>query len=704
MGRHSRPDDPEESDAQDADESAESPDDYDFPGLGRSPGYSDRSEYDDYADEAADAEPDDYPDFGYRPADVAPATFEPPPFDSPAFDSPALDSPAFDSPAFEPVASDPGATPPPPRTGHRGLGDWQGGHRSKGGRRGVSIGVIVALVTVVVVVAGVILWQFFGDALSHRSHTAAASCVGDKESVAVLTDPTIVDQVKELADSYNAQAGPIADRCVVVTVRSADSDAVISGFIGKWPTDLGDQPGLWIPGSSVSAARLTGAAGQKIISDSRSLVTSPVLLAMRPEFSQVLSKQSWATLPALQSNPTSMAGLNAPTWGSLRLSVPTAGNSDASFLAGEAIAAASAPAGAPPTSGTGAVRTLLGGQPKLSDDSLNEAMNALLKPGSKAEELAAAPVHAVVTTEQQLFKRGQSTQDAKTKLASWTPPGPVAVADYPTILLSGSWLPQEKTTAASEFARFMHKPEQLARLAKAGFRVNNIKPPSSPVTSFPALAGSLSVGDDALRATLADTMSSPSTGVAATIMLDQSLPNDDGGGKTRLANVIAALTGSIKALPPSAVIGLWTFDGHEGRAEVAAGPLADAVNGQPRTAAVLAALDKQYSSGGGAVSFTTLRLIYQDIQANFRAGQTNSILVITNGPHTDQSLDGAGLQDFIKNSNDPAKPVAVNVIDFSSDPDRATWEGVARLSGGTYQNLTTSNTPELGTAVNTFLS
>ena len=169
-------------------------------------------------------------------------------------------------------------------------------------------------------------------------------------------------------------------------------------------------------------------------------------------------------------------------------------------------------------------------------------------------------------------------------------------------------------------------------------------------------------------------------------------------------DVIAALDGRIKALPPTSVIGLWTFDGHEGRAEVPAGPLADQVNGQPRSAALSAALDKQYSSGGGAVSFTTLRLIYQEMLANYRAGQENSILVITAGPHTDQSLDGPGLQDFIKNSADPARPVAVNVIDFGGDPDRATWEAVARLSGGSYQNLPTSAGPDLATAVNNFLS
>jgi hypothetical protein len=613
--------------------------------------------------------------------------------------------PADEYPDFPPrQAEAPSPAPPPPgpprlRRGHRGLGDWQGGHRNEAGRRGVSIGVIVALVAVVVVVGSVILWRFFGDALSNRSHQAAGRCVGGKETVSVLVDPSIADQAQQFAEGYNQSVGPIGDHCMEVSVKPAGSDAVLSGFIGKWPAELGGQPALWIPGSSISAARLAGAAGQKTISDTRSLATSPVLLAVRPELSQALANQNWATLPGLQTNPNSLAGLNMPTWGSLRLALPTNGDGDAGFLAGEAVAAVSVPPGAPPSQGIGAVRTLMSGQPRLADNSLAEAMNTLLKPG----DVATAPVHAVITTEQQLFQRGQSLSDAQSTLGSWLPPGPAPVADYPTVLLSGSWLSHEQSAAASEFARFMRKPEQLAKLAKAGFRVNGVQPPSSPVTSFAALSGTLSVGDDAMRATLAEAMAAPSTGVAATIMLDQSLPIDE-GGKSRLANVIAALDAKIKTLPPTAIVGLWTFDGHEGRSEVTTGPLTDPVNGQPRLAALTAALDKQYSSGGGAVSFTTLRMLYQDMQTNYHAGQTNSILLITAGPHTDQSLDGAGLQNFIRTGADPAKPIAVNVIDFGADPDRATWEAVAQLSGGSYQNLATSASPDLATAVNTYLS
>ncbi|ORA84697.1 substrate-binding and VWA domain-containing protein [Mycobacterium malmoense] len=682
MGRHSMPD-PGDSVDQPADE---------YPA-------DDADRGDDTGHHHAAGYPEPPADYGYYSDEDFPTGDEPHPADVGAAD----EYPEFPPRPAAAAGSEPPAPPPSLfRAGHRGLGDWRGGHRSDGGRRGVSIGVIVALIAVVVVIGTVILWSFFGDALSNRSHRAAVRCVGGKETVAVVADPSIADPVQQLAESYNSSAGPIGDHCMVVSVKPAGSDAVLGGFIGKWPAELGGQPALWIPGSSISVARLAAATAQKTITDSRSLVTSPVMLAVRPELASALANQNWAALPGLQTDPNALAGLNLPAWGSLRLALPMNGNGDASFLAGEAVAAASVPAGAPATQGTGAVRTLLSAQPKLADNSLAEAMNTLLKPG----DAATAPVHAVITTEQQLFQRGQSLPDAKGTLGSWLPPGPAPVADYPTVLLSGSWLTPEQTSAASEFARFMHKPEQLAKLAKAGFRVNGVKPPSSPVARFAALPSALSVGDDAVRATLAEAMAAPSSGLAATIMLDQSMPTEE-GGKTRLANVIAALEDKIKALPPTAVVGLWTFDGHEGRSEVTGGPLADPVNptgGQPRSAALAAALDKQYSSAGGAVSFTTLRMIYQDMQTNYRAGQANSILLITAGPHTDQTLDGPGLQDFVRKSADPAKPIAINVIDFGADPDRATWEAVARLSGGGYQNLATSASPDLATAINTFLS
>ena len=579
-------------------------------------------------------------------------------------------------------------------------GEWTGSHRAvTPGRRGVSIGVIVALVSVVVVVGAVILWRFFGDTLADRSDVAAARCVYGEVDVAVVADPAITEPVKELAERYNQTAAPVGDQCVKVNVLAAGSERVLDGLTEQWPVDLGDRPALWIPGSSVSEARLEAATGVETVSDSRSLVTSPVLLAVSPQLQGALGDQSWGTLPGLQADPAALDGLGLPGWGGLRLALPLSGDSDAAYLAAEAVAAAAAPPDAPASAGLGALSTLVGGAPELADTNADTALDALVD----TTDPATAPVHAVVTTEQRLFQRASSLPDAKSKLAAWLPPGPTAMADFPTVLLDGDWLTQEQITASSEFARFMRKPEQLGELAKAGFRVDGGSPPASEVVDFAPLAPPLNIGDNALRATIADALTAPVTSPTVTIMLDQSMPTDD-GGTARLINVVDALKARLQMLPADSGMGLWTFDGVQGRSEIPVGPLSEPLDGQPRSAALTATLDAQTPSGGGAVSFTTLRLVYADASAGYREGQQNSVLVITTGPHTDQSLGAEGLQQYIRGAFNPDRPVAVNVIDFGDDSDRATWESVAQITGGSYQNLETSASPELATAVATLLS
>lgn len=646
-------------------------------------------------------------DFGYRADEYGPDDYR---YDDdaagPGYDDTAgagYDDPAPAPRGFPAVADEDQPTQAFSVTGRQRTydnGEWTGSHRAvTPGRRKVSPVVIGALVTVVVVVGAVILWRFFGDALSNRSQASADRCVEGEVTVAVLADPAIADQVGALADQYSDTADPVGDRCARVAVKAADSTAVLNGFADAWPGDLGERPALWIPASSISAARLDTASGGKTVIDSRPLVSSPVVLAVRPELKAALAQQSWAALPGLQSDPAALDGLNLPGWGSLKLSLPLTGDSDATYLAAEAVATASAPAGAPAAAGAGAAQRLLAGQPELADTAASTALDALLD----ATDPASAPVHAVATTEQKVFQRGADLPDAAGALSAWLPSGPAAVADFPAVLLSGDWLSKEQLTAASEFDRFMRKPEQLAELAKAGFRVEGVDPPSSPVTDFPALAQPLSVGDPEARAALAARLTAPAQGGTVTVMLDQSMPEDE-GGKSRLANVTTALDDRLQMLPPTSAVGLWTFDGVSGRSVTTTGPLGDDIGGGPRSAALSSTLQSQVSSGGGAVSFTTLRLVYADALANFRAGEPNSVLVITAGPHTDRSLDGPGLISYIQGAVDAERPVAVNVIDLGDDPDRSTWEEVARASGGQYRSVPNSADPGLADAVTAFLS
>ncbi|BDX32135.1 hypothetical protein TUM20985_26820 [Mycobacterium antarcticum] len=683
MGRHSIPDPEDTPDEGEVSASG--------PGERPSPEYSGAA--DQFDDDYDDYEDDDYEDVDYADGGFAAEhdEWQPAPGADAGYDFSYLEQPEPETQAFASSAS-------PPNRRDWESSEWTGSHRAiVPQRRGVSVGVIIALVTVVVVVGAVIAWRFFGDALSQRSQAGAARCVAGEVAVAVIVDPAIAGSITPLADKYNESADPVGDKCVKVGVKSAESDQVINGFVGPWRGDLGERPALWIPGSSISEARLEAATGEKTVSDSRSLVTSPVLLAVRPQLKDALAQQNWGTLPALQNNPASLDGVDLPGWGSLRLALPLAGDSDATYLAAEAVASAAAPRGQPPTSGANAIASLMAGQPKLADDASATAMDALIE----ARDPASADVHAVVATEQQIFQRGNQP-DAKGQLAAWLPPGPTATADYPTVLLSGDWLSQEQISAASEFARFLRNPEALASLSEAGFRAEGTTMPQSDVIDFASLSAPLSVGDGGMRATLANLVSTPAQSPAVTVLLDQSMTPDE-GGKSRLANVTAALTARLQALPPSSAVGLWTFDGVAGRSEVPMGPLADQVAGEPRSAVLTANLNGQTPSNGGAVSFTTLRLMYPDAVANFRERQPNSVLVITAGPHTDQSLDGAGLQDFIRQNFNQARPVAVDVIDFGGDPDRSSWEAVAQATGGNYQNLATSAGPELTTALTTAL-
>ncbi|MDF2826513.1 MAG: hypothetical protein K0R68_3921, partial [Mycobacterium sp.] len=431
--------------------------------------------------------------------------------------------PTSSSTDFDPQADDQTAViraVGPPTGGHRNEGEWTGSHRTvTPGRRGVSVGVIAALVTVVVVVGGVILWRFFGDALSSRSDVAASQCLEGEMTVAVLADPAIAEPLGPLAEKFNSSASPVGDHCVAVSVQAADSGAVIDGLSGTWPADLGEKPALWIPGSSVSPARLQAAVDPKTITASKSLVTSPVVLAVRPELTPALEDQGWADLPGLQSDPTALDRLNLRGWGSLRLALPTDNDSDAAYLAAEAVAADTAPAGAPVTDASGAVRTLRSGQPELADASADTAMAVLLDEPNPAT----ADVHAVATTEQQLFARSKDLPDAASKVASWLPPGPVAVADFPAVLLGGDWLSTEQVSAASQFERFLREPDQQAALTEAGFRTEGATPPGNDVTPFAPVTDTLSVGDDEQRVSLADALTAPATAPAVTIMLDRSL-------------------------------------------------------------------------------------------------------------------------------------------------------------------------------------
>ncbi|MCV7048944.1 substrate-binding domain-containing protein, partial [Mycobacterium frederiksbergense] len=331
MGRHSIPD-PDEAD----DRTGDGPD----AGYGSEPAGDSDAGFRDSSYGTDEYGPDEYRSDDYRSDEYGPDDYQ---YEVDR----GYDEPDPAPRGFPAVADEDSPTQAFSVTGRQRTyedGEWTGSHRAvTTGRRKVSPVVIGALITVVVVVGAVILWRFFGDALSNRSQASADRCVEGEVTVAVIADPAIAEQVGTFAEQYSATADPVGDRCVQVAVKAADSTAVINGFAESWPGELGDRPALWIPASSISEARLETASGGKTVIDSRPLVSSPVVLAVRPELKDALGQQSWSALPGLQSDPAGLDGLNLPGWGGLKLALPLADNSDAAYLAAEAVAAASAP-------------------------------------------------------------------------------------------------------------------------------------------------------------------------------------------------------------------------------------------------------------------------------------------------------------------------------------------------------------------------
>ncbi|MGH3726447.1 MAG: hypothetical protein ACRDUS_20260 [Mycobacterium sp.] len=573
-------------------------------------------------------------------------------------------------------------------------GSWQSSHHRTGGSNwGVSKGLVGAIAAVLVVAVSIGLWWYFDRRTSDNQAEAAATCVHGNNTIAVVADPSIADRIGEFSERFNKKHEVIGDYCFTVSVHPADAANVIKGLTGQWPAELGAQPALWIPGSSVSSARLKAASKTNIVSDSRSLVSTPVVVAMTPRLRQAIpNDKSWADLPALQNVPNSLDAFGLPGWGSLRLVLPSSGNADAPQLAAEAVAAASVRPGESPELGSGAAASLTATAPKLPANGISDAMGALLD----ADDQPGAAVHAVVTTEQQLYARTRTNGDAKKVVAAWQPAGETPIADYPTVQLDGPWLSEEQHTAASQFARFLGDKDQLKDLAAAGFRAEGADLPSSDVVSFAKIEKPLTI-DDKVRVALADgTAAVPGT---ATVMLASSPAPD-----IKLSDITGALANRVRAISPSSGVGLWVYDGKEGNTVVRLGGAGDDVEGVPRSQSVADALTALQPTGNGAVAYTTLRALYQDAVGGFRPNQVNSVLIIAGHSHTDQSLDGAGLIDTINRLKDPAKPVRINVIDFGGDSDQQTWQALAQQSGGAYQNLTTSNGPELTAAIARFVS
>lgn len=365
-----------------------------------------------------------------------------------------------------------------------------GTHSSNRSSALVSRPLLAVILVVVLAVAGFLTWRGLGERIDEQQTVAAERCLEGAGDVSIVVDPGLEPMVSEIAKNYNANAPVVRDHCVTVTVRAADAKATLDGLAAEqWDAESGGgpRPAAWIPESSIWAAALTQASPAALSGDAESVVSSPVLFAVRPELAEAAGgRVLWVQMAGLTYADAFAAWGHTAIQGSARMAMPQGPQSDATSLAAQGFAANTAAGSAPLTAAEvdseqiqSGLQQIMRDPPRAGDGSAEAAVTAI----GDASNLAAARVRSVPISEQRLFQATREDADARVSIIR--PRGRTPVLDYPMLLPAGS--PAWAADTISEFRTFLRKPEQMALLTQAGFRGPGPLPEATATVDFPEL-------------------------------------------------------------------------------------------------------------------------------------------------------------------------------------------------------------------------
>ncbi|AOW94647.1 hypothetical protein BFN03_08585 [Rhodococcus sp. WMMA185] len=565
---------------------------------------------------------------------------------------------------------------------------------------------------VAVIVLGVIFWFQLRDRIADQGTAAADACVEGDSVLAIAADPDIAPQIQTLADRFSATRPVIRDHCVTVTVTSVASDtvrdALSAGADAPWNTDvLGPRPALWIPSSSHSVNQIP--VEGVINGDARPLAISPVVLAVGPSVEGALTAASvdWRDLPSLQTGRDSVPPLG--------MALPEGPGAESTEMAVESIAASVAGSPAGPVT-----------EEQASSDPVTSALSELAlgyevvpgaKPATTRDALTAlatrgdpttAGIHAVAATEQQVYQTLRETPG--TDLTAYVPTGPTPVADHPAAILSGQSVDETQSRAAAQFADFARQPEQAQVLADAGFRIDGLDHPGDTTLTFPSLGPALVPADAAAATDLMQAIQNPITERASTILLDASSSMGDlDGSATRLENTTAALAARLDQSPDTLNLGLWEYstnlnDSRPYNILVATGPVSGGgyIEGTRRQA-----LDNRLTKvepAAGSATYASLEAAYKNAVDQYAPDRINSVLLITDSGNDDDSVTSADLLATITETFTPSAPVRVDIVTIGQIPDLDTLQAVADRTGGTLEQVDSTDGTALPAAIDKLLS
>jgi hypothetical protein len=541
-------------------------------------------------------------------------------------------------------------------------------------------------------------WSYTGDLLERRAAAELARCMEGEEMLTIAVTPSMGEVIEHAALAWAKTHPVVLDHCMRAEVATVPPQKVLDGLTTGWDTkSLGTRPGAWLPESSLWINRLAAQDAKLLGSESASIATSPVVLAMSEQAAAAIPQDSvfrWSELPVLVSEPDSWKRFGHADWGSFTVAMPNVAGNPASALALQSILAGAGPKGTGPVTmdllnapaASEAMHKLAEAVPPAVPATTVDALKAL---SAAAADPKAVPFDAVPTLEYELYRRNVGGDGGGLPPAALTGVvvgGPTPTADFPFIAITDERTDQLQVRAAQKFREFLLSGPEQAELAKAGLRVPNstARPDPAPGLRWASTQESLKPADaNTTQQISAAWTNAGSSGQVVTVLVDvsRSMLEDGGGGKSRLEWVKAALRGQISRFG-SGSMGLWAFSRNLDDPDL---PYRQLVSTAP--------VSKQRQELENAVAnmrvasasylYPSLLAVYDSALKNLDKSRQNRIVLIVDGPD-DSQLSYEQFKNSLASLRADNPNLPVSVIAVGPDPGRDELTELARTTGGSF--------------------
>jgi hypothetical protein len=506
---------------------------------------------------------------------------------------------------------------------------------------------------------------------------AQPSC-GNPIQVSVAAAPDIEPVVRAMVRQWTASKPRVNNKCVAVTVRATDPADVAAAIAGQHRATLSGigqagavrPPNVWVPDSSSWLQRLRTAGPDWVSADAIPVARSPVVLAVPAPAAAAFGPPGKLTWAALLSKLTSDA--------KLKPGIVDPNRDAASTTVLLALAAANATGDQQAT--IAALRNLGAGRSALRADMLAHFPRAA-DAGSLASGLSAAPL-----SEQAVIAYNAS-QPSVPLTPLYVEPAP-APLDYPLAVLPGAT--RDQAAVARAVTVTLTGDTYRDRLAERGLRAADGSAGRGFAAPKGAPKGATPVGPATDPQAIVKLLSTWNAVLAPGRMLtvidvsgSMATPVPAAGGATRDQIAAEAARRGLGLLDDTWAVGLWIFStqldaGNDWKQLVPIGTVAahrqDLLTG-------LATI--QPKANGGTGLYNTVLAAYKNVQASWDPGRVNSVLIMTDGKNEDApGLTLAGLVDQLKQTADPARPVAVIALGIGDQVSRAELQTITDTTGG----------------------